>query len=156
MQTEQSDRWYLDNEKSVRDITPEVLRGVDHDVDFSRYDNWTGDGSQFNLFVEPRPDGYVDMVFVVYRRVAVPSPYELKFFGAGNAALYVEPLYTDDGVAIVSESGVQQHQSADHVYEWSKTVSVHEYAHHLFGGHDDFPKWVPQPGQEDEARMRLK
>ena len=158
VRTEHAAEWYMESEERAVELRREVLRSVDPWIDFSRYDHWTVDGSQFHHLVEAKADGNVDMLFMVYRRIPAPSEslHKLKFWGAGNAFLYVDPFKTDDGVTIHDASGVQQHEGADHVYEWSKIVAVHEYAHHLFGGHGEFPDWVGQPVAEDEERMRIE
>lgn len=154
--TQHSDNWYFSNKKTLKEINREVLSFVDVNVDFSKYDNWTTDKSYWNHFVKPEPDGLVDMVFVIYRRVSIERPTRLKFYGSGNADLWIDSLITDDGVLISKKSGVTQHEGAEYIYQWILETSIHEYAHYIFGEHENFPEYIPSHTLRDKPKYRVK
>lgn len=83
-------RWYLDRGYTMWEINQEVLKELDRLVDFSRFDRWDfTSGKPYRQ----RPDGWVDMTFMIYRNVAedLARPEatmrdSLRFYG-GTASL---------------------------------------------------------------------
>ena len=120
--------------KSIMEVNYEILRNLDDEIDFSKYDNWrrNKDGEFIN-----EPDGKVDLIFIIYRDFE-----DALFFNKGWTAaahLYLtKDILTNDGVKIAkgrlgSGSGIQS-RGGRHGLQYLKYVLAHEFGHFLFGG----------------------
>lgn len=65
--TPQTRAWYLANNKKRGDIHTQIIQQLDQTWDFAQFDNWDYEGEYNHI---NRPDGIVDMVFVVWRNIA--------------------------------------------------------------------------------------
>lgn len=99
--TPQTHQWYLNNNWNRWLINKQVLGILDSALEFSQFDRWKRYGEYDN---RREPDSWVDMVFVIYRRVE--SAAALSFYGAEaslgyarNYPPYNEPtwFYVDGG-----------------------------------------------------------
>lgn len=118
--------------KNIGEVNSEILQSIDSVIDFSKYDNWTvaGSGSYIN-----KPDGIVDMVFIIYRNFT-----NRLFFNngwTGSAHFYLkENIETNDGVTINKgrmSSGIQL-RGGKHGFNYTVYTAAHELGHFLFGG----------------------
>lgn len=120
--------------RSIAEVNYEILKKLDDEIDFSKYDNWKR--TQKGIFIN-EPDGNVDMVFLVYRNFANKLFYNQGW--TGSAHFYMtKNIETNDGVTINTGrlhkgSGIQQ-RGGKHGFDYTKYISAHEFAHFLFGG----------------------
>ena len=66
--------------KNITEVNSEILKRIDKEVDFSKYDNWSKDKS--GKYIN-QPDGKVDMIFILYntpRRLFNAKPSSFKRF----------------------------------------------------------------------------
>lgn len=154
------------NYKSIAEVNSEILAQIDGEIDFSKYDNWSvgNDKKYIN-----KPDGKVDVIFIVYRN------FENRLFfnngWTGAAHLYLSNDYrTNDGVKISTGrlnkgSGIQS-RGGKAGYNYIKYVLAHEFGHLLFGaGHIENttnlalmtggPVWNASRGMHSWERVRL-
>lgn len=60
-------QWYLNNSKNRGFIHKEIIQQLDQTWDFAQFDNWDYEGDYNHI---NRPDGIVDMIFMVWRNIA--------------------------------------------------------------------------------------
>lgn len=144
--------------QSLGAVNNEILTRINPSVDFSQYDNWSG--------INPGPDGYVDMIFLMYRNF---SNQLINGQGwTGNAELFLPNNLAVDGKIIRSGfpgSGVQM-RGGWHGNDYIKYVAAHELGHYLFGGGHIFgvsdlaimtggPVWNSSRGMHSWERWKL-
>ena len=138
-----SNQWYIDNDWKRWVINKEVLQTLDVSLDFSEFDRWKR-YSEYD--VRKESDGWVDMVFMIYRNVNQMST--LDFYG-GEASLgyaregspYYEaadffvdnnqrkignghPVFGDPG------SGTTSVLNTAGLWQTPYRGQIHEFAHH--------------------------
>lgn len=119
-------RWYYTDYNFTPNSRKEkfiecILEQVDADVDFSKYDNWTGHR-------ENEPDGKVDIIFINIANNPWRSTASLEL---KSYPFYFESDDTCNGrkVKIYSQSGTAQDAQSD--FEMQVGGMAHEYGHTL-------------------------
>ncbi len=153
--------------KNISEVNTEILTRLDDKIDFSKYDNWSKDEN--GKFVM-KPDGKVDMIFLIYRNF--PNKLFFNQGWTGIAHLYLSRRYlqTNDGVIIKSGSldkgsGIIIRGGKNGFY-WLKYIAAHEFGHFLLGaGHIEGttnlalmtggPVWNASRGMHSWERARL-
>lgn len=86
--TGHSKQYYLDKKQTFSEINQEVLKTLDSQIDFAKYDNWTFSNNRHTN----EPDGVVDLIMIVYRE---------SFYGTFNLHNGISVLfYGRDDVAV--------------------------------------------------------
>lgn len=120
---------------SLNYLNTAVIQGMDSQIDYSVYDNWTRT-SNYN-FTHTR-DGIVDMLIIIYKfSFSDYSQLNINFTAIARLPLNSQDnvMSTNDGVSLNYTSGITQ-GSGKLGYEYTKYVTFHEYAHYLLGdGH---------------------
>ncbi len=118
--------------KDIGEVNTEILTSLDSLIDYSLYDNWTGTGSERYI---NKPDGVVDMLFIIYRNFSNRLFYNNGW--TGSAYLYLEnDIETNDNVVINKgrmNSGLQL-RGAKFGFNYTVYTAAHELGHFLFGG----------------------
>ena len=111
----------------------EVIANMDTIIDYSLYDNWTRTYVTDHWEFENVPDGYADMIYIIYRIRLVDIQPGIN--GTAHAGLDLSPSYTsNESIQISGTCGITQ-GTAYPGFEWTKFISLHEYGHYLLGGH---------------------
>ncbi len=110
---------------TLSQVNEEVLTNLNPYIDYSQYDNCSYNTNE--------PDGYVDMIFLIYRNLT-----NLASYWTGSAGLLLNHSLHFDNVIISKSfgshgSGVQL-RNAKYGFTYTKYVAAHEYGHYLFGG----------------------
>ncbi len=116
--------YYIANGK-LEEVSEEVLTALDPYIDYSLYDNCSGN--------HPGSDGVVDMIYLVFRNFS--DDLNVGDW-TGSAKLFLSNDLILDGVKIKKDypgSGITQ-RGALNGYTYTKYVMAHEYGHYLFGG----------------------
>jgi hypothetical protein len=108
-----------------------VIQGMDNQIDYSQYDNWTRT-SNYNF--TQTPDGIVDMLIIIYKFAFSDYLPQITYTAIAGLFMVNSPLTTNDGVSFDWNSGITQ-GSGKHSFEYTKYVTYHEYAHYLLGPH---------------------
>lgn len=143
--TLRSENWYSTNNKNYEDANRDVLDSINGKIDFKRYDNWGLNLSTQTFYFSPRnADGYLDMIYIIYRSPSVKNPLTGNYwFGDfdGIAVLgYNLSFTTTDGVIIDGNylshlsSGITIRRGAGMNYpDFLTRLLCHEFGHYLFG-----------------------
>ncbi len=153
--------------KNISEVNTEILERLDKYIDYSKYDNWGRDKNR--KFVR-KPDGKVDMVFLLYRNFPNRLFFNNGWTGIARMYLTKREIKTDDGVTIKSGSLSQGSgliaRGGKNGFEWFKYVAAHEFGHFLLGaGHlngvtnlalmTGGPVWNASRGMHSWERARL-
>ncbi len=156
-----------DHYKDISEVNTEILARLDNEINYSKYDNWSRDKN--GKFVN-RPDGKVDMIFLLYRNFPNRLFFNRGWTGIAHLYLSQKEIITDDGVVIKRGSldrgsGIIV-RGGKHGFYWLKYVAAHEFGHFLFGaGHIEGatnlalmvggPVWNASRGMHSWERARL-
>ena len=146
--TLKSEEWYRSNSKYFQDANKDVLDSINEKLDFRKYDNWKLNNGSF-VFNERNGDGYLDMVYIIYR-----SPDNSGYWFRGSnenfnaiAELGDNLTYkTSDNINIYGSwlisalgSGITFRSGAGTTHSRVLQLMSHELGHYLFGGgHSNF------------------
>lgn len=153
--------------KNISEVNTEILERLDEKIDYSKYDNWSRDKNR--RFIK-KPDGKVDMIFLLYRNFPDRLFFNHGWTGIAHLYLSKREIVTDDGVIIKrgsldNGSGLIARGGKNGFY-WLKYVAAHEFGHFLFGaGHIEGttnlalmvggPVWNASRGMHSWERVRL-
>ncbi|HZW38418.1 MAG TPA: hypothetical protein VFF33_03875 [Ignavibacteriaceae bacterium] len=130
----------VEKDSTYGECNLQVLHKIDNEIkDFKKYDNWKNENGKF-IFKEGNGDGYVDMLFIIYRNTD-----NKKFGVAGGMANlgFSKDFLTHDKLKIngsgpgIQGSGVTSIVRNKMYNAFMITPHLsHEYGHYLFGsGH---------------------
>lgn len=137
-----TEEYYRTNGYHFGDCNKDALTQINPYVDFSEYDNW-GFNSLTNSF-EFVPDGYVDMIIMIYR---TPSN-DGGWFDAGESDFNAIAVLSGsgntytlnfDGVNILAKRSLEHLGSGLTIKKGMQSLTytlpilAHEYGHYLFG-----------------------
>ncbi len=141
--------WYLTNNKNRGYIHKEIIQQLDQTWDFAQFDNWDYEG---NYTHTNRPDGIVDIVFMVWRNIAnefSPDSVSLIYqrlnmgryadlggsqFSVDNGLRTIKTGFNPQlGSTIPGGSGATM---TDWFSENMFRFCIHEFGHYLQGGND--------------------
>ncbi len=139
--------YYKTNGYTFGKCNEDALRQIDPNVDFSNYDKWSYNSTTKTF--EFQPDGYVDMIIMIYR-----TPDNANgWFDDGHkdfSAIAVLAGWNNnftlnlDGVKILGKRSLEVHGSGITIKKGLKgnipliPIISHEYGHYLFGSdHND-------------------
>lgn len=135
----QTSVFYRESGFNYSQLNEEAIRLADqeHDIDFTRYNNWTFSPDGW-VWSPNSGDKYADMIVVVYRR-APGSPEEDWFFGigfpiSGLADLGIGAPFHLDSTGIYGGSGVTC-LSIMQNYSKMTQIMLHEMTHRYTGDH---------------------
>lgn len=142
--------WYLTNNKNRGYIHKEIIQQLDQTWDFAQFDNWDYEGDYNHI---NRPDGIVDMIFMVWRNIANEFPtspidsvkliYQKLDMGR-YGDLGGSQFTVDNGLRTVKTgfwpSGNTPGGSGATLCDWfienMFRFCIHEFGHYLQGGND--------------------
>ncbi|MCC7445756.1 MAG: T9SS type A sorting domain-containing protein [Saprospiraceae bacterium] len=145
--TPQTRAWYLANSKSRGYIHKEIIQQLDQTWDFAQFDNWDFEGNYNHI---NRPDGIVDMIFMVWRNIAnefssdssktIYQKLDMGRYGDLGGSQFT----VDNGLRTIKTgfwpSGNTPGGSGVTLCDWfienMFRFSIHEYGHYLQGGND--------------------
>jgi len=141
--------WYLANNKKRGDIHTEIIQQLDQTWDFAEFDNWDYEGNYNHI---NRPDGIVDMVFMVWRNIANDLQNPDQIYTNLNMGRYGDlgagwpNILVDNGQRRLKMDfwpNIQTKQpggSGATLTDWFTEnmfrFSIHEFGHYLQGGND--------------------
>ncbi len=147
--TPQTRAWYLANNKKRGDIHTQIIQQLDQTWDFAQFDNWDYEGNYNHI---NRPDGIVDMVFMVWRNIANDYTInqrdsifnKLNMGRSADLGLGWPDVLVDNGQRRlkmgVFPSGNTPGGSGASLCDWfienMFRFCIHEYGHYLQGGND--------------------
>lgn len=147
--TPHSRAWYLANNKNRGYIHKEIIEQLDETWDFGEFDNWDYEGDYNHI---NRPDGIIDMIFIVWRNVAndFPSDSVKIVFQKLNMGRYADlggsPITVDNGQRTIKTGfwpdttnkipGGSGATMTDWFTEDMFRFCIHEFGHYLQGGND--------------------
>lgn len=145
--TPQTRAWYLANNKKRGDIHTQIIQQLDQTWDFAQFDNWDYEGNYNHI---NRPDGIVDMVFIVWRNIANDLPDPADIYDRLNMGRYADlglgwpDVLVDNGQRRlkmgVFPSGNTPGGSGATLCDWfienMFRFCIHEFGHYLQGGND--------------------
>lgn len=143
MVTRNTEDGYVDWTRKYGDAIKEFIDSMDVTIDFAHYDGWTSLSNAYR--VKPGPDGQVDLLIVIFRRIT--NPYFLPFAGVSDLGFpgykFVDGslerfFYGGSGqFNDASASGVTMCRLPGHGVvidaEYTFNVTVHELGHKFFG-----------------------
>lgn len=143
MVTRNTEDGYVDWTRKYGDAIKEFIDSMDVSIDFAQYDGWTSLSNAYR--VKPGPDGQVDLLIVIFRRIT--NPYFLPFAGVSDLGFpgykFVDGslerfFYGGSGqFNDASASGVTMCRLPGHGVvidaEYTFNVTVHELGHKFFG-----------------------
>jgi hypothetical protein len=138
-------KWYINNKKNRAFIQKEVILEANKKINFTQFDNWDLLAPYKHL---RKPDGIVDMIFVIWRNIANDYPADSVLliqnqldFKNDEGDLGGSPFNADNGKTTVKTwwgiSGNQAAGSGVTVRNYLSTdalrTCIHEFAHYLIG-----------------------
>lgn len=137
--TLRSESWYESNNKNFQDTNLDVLDSINGKIDFKKYDNWGFDSGTSSFFFSPRnADGYLDMMYIIYRKPGI-------WFGrwGGIAVLGNNFTYVTHDSTIIDGNWLGHKSSGITIRDGAgvhplKNIGLlaHELGHYLYGsGH---------------------
>lgn len=132
---------YFNQSKNFTDANLDVLDSIQANVDWSDYDNWEYDAvnDEFD-FVEGDADGYVDMIYIIYRDAAKSWFGEFTAIATLGDITYDYETHDDLKIRFqtnyvsVLGSGLTFRNSGFYGHPGSMGIVNHEFGHYLFGG----------------------
>ena len=152
-----SRKWYLQNRKTRGFIHQEIIKEVNKKINFAQFDNWSLLAPHKNI---NKPDGIVDMIFMVWRNIADDYPADsikiiknLLDFNNNEGDLGGNQFTVDSGKRIVKTwwgmQGNQPGGSGVTVREYltasALRTCIHEFTHYLIGDnsyHSGYGFWA--------------
>lgn len=137
--------WYLANNKNRGYIHKEIIQQLDQTWDFAQFDNWDYEGNYNHI---NRPDGIVDMIFMVWRNIVNEYSNPSLIYNALNMGRYGDlggsQFTVDNGLRTIktgfSPSGNTPGGSGATMTDWfienMFRFCIHEFGHYLQGGND--------------------
>jgi hypothetical protein len=145
--TPHSRQWYLDSSKTRGFIHREIIQQLDQTWDFAQFDNWDYEGNYNHI---NRPDGIIDMVFIVWRNIAHEYSNPTPIYSTLNMGRYADlggsQFTVDNGLRTIKTGFYPQLGSTipggsgatttDWFSENMFRFCIHEFGHYLQGGND--------------------
>jgi hypothetical protein len=145
--TPHSRQWYLDSSKTRGFIHREIIQQLDQTWDFAQFDNWDYEGNYNHI---NRPDGIIDMVFIVWRNIAHEYSNPTPIYNTLNMGRYADlggsQFTVDNGLRTIKTGFYPQLGSTipggsgatmtDWFSENMFRFCIHEFGHYLQGGND--------------------
>jgi len=148
-------RWYIANNWQRYNIQKDVLQELNKKMDFAEFDNWTFKTTYNQI---NKPDGYVDLVFFVWRNIShdLPnSPFDSASFvfnklkmgrdASLNGGGYDPDIILDKGLRKINPNTLGGGVTlTDYFSENMFRFVIHEFGHYLEGNnsmHVGFGFW---------------
>lgn len=150
-----SEDYYRLNGKNYEDVNREVIATLDFaGFDFKRYDNWGKIGGSYQ-FTPRNGDGYLDMLYIIYRNAENLSNWfttgglYTNFYGLASLGSSLNYITHDNviikggtdsfgsGITIRMGAGYYDPDNLTGYFSFLTNIMCHELGHYLLGGHTD-------------------